>query len=72
VFRHQLGQDLVLGLHFLLQELNPLLFLLRLAAGPFRRLEGGRSVLEELFLPPIERRRLQSQFFAQVRNRNLV
>ncbi|MGA8490547.1 MAG: hypothetical protein WB711_09015, partial [Terriglobales bacterium] len=41
----------------LLQELNPFLFLLRLAARTFRRLEGGRSVLEELFLPAVEHRR---------------
>jgi hypothetical protein len=49
VLGHQLSQNLVLGLHLLLQELNPFLFLLRLAARAFRRLEGGRSVLEELF-----------------------
>jgi transposase len=70
--RHQLGQDLVLGLHLLLQELNPFLFLLRLAARTFRRLEGGRSILEELFLPAVEHRRLQSQFFTQIGNRDLV
>src|SRR2546425_8471029 len=49
MLRHQLGQDLVLGLHLLLQELNPFLFLLRLTARMFRRLEGGRSVLEDSF-----------------------
>jgi hypothetical protein len=51
MLRHQLGQDLVLGLYLLLQELNLFLFLLRLAARTFRRLEGGRPILEELFLP---------------------
>src|SRR5208337_3510661 len=65
-------QDLVLGLHLLLQELNPFLFLLRLAARTFRRVEGGRSVLEELFLPAVEHRRLQAQLFTQIGNRNLV
>ena len=54
MLRHQLGQDLVLGLHLLLQELNPFLLLLRLAARTFRRLEGGCAVLEELFLPAVE------------------
>ena len=43
--------DLVLGLHLLLKELNPFLFLLHIAARTFRRFEGGRSLLEELFLP---------------------
>ena len=54
MLRHQLGQDLVLGLHLLLQELDPLLFLLRLPARTLRRLEGGRAVLEELFLPAVD------------------
>jgi hypothetical protein len=34
--------------------------------------KAGRSVLEELFLPAVEHRRLQSQFFTQIRNRDLV
>src|SRR5437660_4103355 len=72
MLRHQLGQDLVLGLHLLLQELNPFLFLLRLAARTFRGLEGSRSVLEELFLPTVKYRRLQAQFFTQIRNWHLV
>jgi hypothetical protein len=38
----------------------------------FRRLEGGRSVHEELFLPAIEHRRLQAQFFTQIGNWHLV
>jgi hypothetical protein len=66
VLRHQLGHDLVLGLHLLLQKLNPFLFLFRLTARTFRRLEGGRSVLEELFLLAVEHRRLQAQFFTQI------
>jgi len=57
---------------FLLQELNPLLFLLCLAARMFRRLEGGRSVLEKLFLPALKHRRLQAQLFTQIRNWHLV
>jgi len=64
MLRHQLGQDLVLGLHLLLQELNPFLFLLRLAAWTFRRLEGGRSDLcEELGLQPTVFYRWQKEFF---------
>jgi hypothetical protein len=35
VLGHQFGQDFVLGLHFLLQELDPLLFLLDLTGGTF-------------------------------------
>src|SRR5260370_42350501 len=56
----------------LLQELNPFLFLLRLAARTFRRLESGRSVLEKLLLPAVEHRRLQSQLFTQIENWDLV
>ena len=63
-----LGQDLVLGLHFLLQELNPFLFFLHLAARTLRRLEGGRSVLEELLLPAVQNGGLQPQFFTQIGN----
>jgi len=70
--RHQLGQDFVLGLYLLLQELNPFLFLLRLAARTFRRLEGGRSVLEELFLPAVEHGGLQPQFLTQIGNRDVL
>jgi hypothetical protein len=55
----------------LLQEPNPFLFLLRLAARTFRRLEGSRSVLEKLFLPAVEHRRLQAQFFTQIGNWDL-
>ena len=51
---HQFHQDLVLGLDFLLQELDPLLLLLDLTGGTFLRLEGGRSVLKQLLLPAIE------------------
>ena len=53
---HQFHQDLVLGLDFLLQELDPLLLLLLLdlTGGTFLRLEGGRSVLKQLLLPAIE------------------
>jgi hypothetical protein len=71
VLGHQLGQDLILGLHLLLQELDPFLLLLDLAGGAFLRLEGGGSVLEELFLPAVENGRLQAQFLAEIRNWNL-
>src|SRR5229473_5333658 len=72
VLRHQLGQDFVLGLHLLFQELNPFLLLLHLAAGTLLSLKGCRSVLEELLLPAVEHRRLQAQFFTQIRNWHLV
>jgi hypothetical protein len=55
---HQFGQNFVLGLDFLLQELDPLLLLLDLTGGTFLRLEGRGSVFEELFLPAIEDGRL--------------
>ena len=51
---HQFGQDLVLGLHLLLQELDPFLLLLDLRGGTFLHLEGGRSVLKPLLLPATE------------------
>jgi len=51
---HQFGQDFVLGLDFLLQELDPFLLLLDLTGRTFLRLEGGGSVLKELLLPAIE------------------
>jgi len=69
VLRHELGQDVGLGLHLLLQELNPLLFLLRLAvrrsvdwkaAAPF-----SRTLLASDRIP-------SSQFFARIGNRTLV
>jgi hypothetical protein len=66
------SQDLVLGLHLLLQELNPLLFLFHLVERTFRRLEGRHSVLEELFLPAVEHRRLQAQLFTQIGNRDVL
>jgi hypothetical protein len=66
VLRHQLGQDLVLDLHLLLQKLNPFLLLLRLAARTLRRLEGSRSALEELFLPAVKNGGLQPQFLTQI------
>src|SRR5512141_579152 len=72
MLRHQLGQDLVLGLDLLLQELNPLLLLFYLTGGTFLGLEGGCSVLKELFLPAVEHRRLQAEFFTEIRNWHLV
>src|SRR5947208_604580 len=51
------GQDFVLGLHLLLQELNPLLLLIHLAAGTLPSLKGSCSVFEELLLPAVEHRR---------------
>ena len=49
---HQLGQDLVLGLDFLLQIGDPLL-VGGVVRSPFL-LEGGRAVLKELLLPAVK------------------
>ena len=57
MLRHQLGQDLVFGLDLLLQIGDPFLFGGRVR--PSLRLEGGRAVLKELFLPTVENRWLQ-------------
>src|ERR1700676_455740 len=68
----QLGQDLILALHLLLQELNPFLLLGHLAVGTFLGVGGGSAVLEELFLPTVENRWLQTLFFTQIRDWNLI
>ena len=67
---HQLGQNFILGLDLLLQPLDA--FLLGLAAAAVLGLEGGGSVLKELFLPAVENRRLQQQLVAELRDRLLV
>jgi hypothetical protein len=41
MLRHQFGQNFVLGLDFLLQELDPFLLLLDLTGGTLLRLEGA-------------------------------
>ena len=69
---HQFGQNFVLGLDFLLQELDPFLLLLDLTGGTLLRLEGGGSVLEELLLPAIEDSGSQSILLTLVRNWDLV
>jgi hypothetical protein len=51
---HQLGQDLVLGLHLLLQELDPLLLLICLTGRACMGFDRGASVLEKFLLPTIE------------------
>jgi len=51
---HQFGQHFVLGLDFLLQELDRLLLLLDLTGAMLLRPEGGSSVLKKLLLPAIE------------------
>jgi hypothetical protein len=52
------------------QVLDPLLLSLVVAAALL--LEGRRSILKELFLPPVEHRRLQTPFLAQVRYRHVL
>ena len=63
---HQLGERLILGLDLLPRILDPFLF--GLVAATALLLEGRRSVLKELLLPPVEHRGLQTQFLAQVRS----
>src|ERR1700690_1408828 len=70
MLRHQLRQDLILGLDLLFQILDALL--LGLLVGAALGLEGGPSVLEELLLPPVEDRWLQAQFIAELGDRLLV
>jgi hypothetical protein len=69
---HQFDQDFVLSLDFLLQELDPLLFLLDPAGGAFLRLEGRSAIFEQLLLPAIEHGGLQSIFLTQIANWDLV
>ena len=49
VLRHQLGQDLVLGLNLLLQELYPFLLLLHLAVGTLLSLKGSAPFSKNSF-----------------------
>lgn len=64
VLRHQFGQDLILGLDLLLQIGDPLL--LCGMVGPRFQLKGSRAVLEELLLPAVEDRGLESLFVTQL------
>ena len=70
MLRHQLRQNLVLGLDLLLQVGDPLL--LGGMVGPCFVLESSRPVLEELLLPAVEDRRLQANLIAQLRDWLLV
>jgi hypothetical protein len=67
---HQFGQHLILGLDLLFQKFDPLLF--GLVVRPALALKGSRTVLEELFLPPVEHRWLQPQFLTQIGNRHFI
>jgi hypothetical protein len=60
VLGHQFSEHLVFGLDLLLQKLDPLLF--GLVVRPALALEGGSTILKELFLPTVEHRWLQPQF----------
>jgi hypothetical protein len=60
MLRHQFGQNFVLRLDLLLQVVDP--FLLGGMVRPRFRLKGSRSILEELFPPAVEDRRLQTRF----------
>jgi hypothetical protein len=70
VLRHQFGEDLVLDLDLLLQIGDPLL--LCGVVGWHLLLEGSRPVLEELLLPAVEDRGLESKFIAELRDGLLV
>ena len=58
MLRHQFGQNFVFRLDLLLQVVDP--FLLGGMVRPRFRLKGSRSILEELFLPAVEDRRLEA------------
>src|SRR5438105_5570329 len=58
MLRHQFGQNFVLRLDLLLQIVDPIL--LGGMVGSRFRLKGSRSILEELFLPAVEDRRLEA------------
>src|SRR5258708_39908197 len=63
---HQLGQNLVLRLDFLLQVGDP--FLLGGMVRPCFLLERSSPVLEEFLMPAVEDRRLEYHFIAQLRD----
>ena len=65
MLRHQFR--LIFGLDLLLRMGDPLL--LCGMVGPRFRLKGSRAVLEELLLPAVEDRGLESLFVAQLRIR---
>src|SRR5215467_422793 len=68
----QLRQDLVLGLHLLLQKLDPLLLFIGLTRRAFTGFEGHGSVLEEFLLPAVENRGPYPFFFTKLGNRYFV
>ena len=63
MLRRQLGQNLILGLDLFLQILDA--FLTGLVVGSGFLLEGGRSILKKLLLPPIENRRMRPMLIAR-------
>ena len=67
---HQLRQNFILGLDFLLQVVDPFVF--GLLVRPSLVLESRGPVLEELFLPPVEYRRLQPELIAEIGDRLLL
>ena len=67
---HQLDENFVLGSDFLLQPRDA--FPLGLVTAAVLGLESGGAVLEELFLPTIENRRLKYQLVAELRDRLVV
>ena len=58
MFGHQFGQDLIFGLDLLLKVVDS--FLLGGMVRPRFRLKRSRPVLEELLLPAVENRRLET------------
>ena len=58
MFGHQFGQDFIFGLDLPLQVVDS--FLLAGMVRPSFRLKRSRPVLEELLLPAVENRRLET------------
>ena len=66
MLRHQFGQNLILRLDLPLQICDSFLF--GLMVGSTSLLKSRSSVLEELLLPAVEHRRLESRLVTQIRN----
>src|SRR5689334_20233851 len=70
MFFHKFGEDLVLAFELLLQECDPLLLEVSRPLGA--TFEGGGAVVEELLLPAVEHRGMDTVAVAEVRNRRVL
>src|SRR5271166_3491103 len=66
MFLHEFGEDFVLALQLLFQQGDPPVLVVAAAAGAV--LECGSGVLEELLLPTVEHRGVNTVLVAQIRN----